>query len=73
MVGANDMFAALASGWSAFARPKSSTFTVPSGRTFPLGCFRSRWMTPCGGLARTSPFYQGAVGKGRIITLTRAA
>ena len=31
----------------ALARPKSSTFTVPSGRTLMLAGFRSRWMTPC--------------------------
>ena len=36
-----------AAGASAnFARPKSSTFTVPSGRTLMLAGFRSRWMTP---------------------------
>jgi hypothetical protein len=31
-----------ASGSSAFARPKSSTFTVPSGRTLMLAGLRSR-------------------------------
>ena len=34
-------------GSSAFASPKSSTFTVPSGRTLMLAGFRSRWMMPC--------------------------
>ena len=34
-------------GSSAFARPKSSTFTVPSGRTLMFAGFRSRWMMPC--------------------------
>ena len=33
-------------GSSAFASPKSSTFTVPSGRTLMLAGFRSRWMMP---------------------------
>src|SRR5262245_25728331 len=33
-------------GSSVFARPKSSTFTVPSGRTWMLAGFRSRWMIP---------------------------
>ena len=31
---------------SAFANPKSSTFTVPSARTLMLAGFRSRWTTP---------------------------
>ena len=35
------------SGWSAFASPKSSTFTVPSSFTLTLAGFRSRWMMPC--------------------------
>ena len=33
-------------GRSAFARPKSSTFTAPSGRTMMLAGLRSRWMMP---------------------------
>ena len=36
-----------AGGSIAFARPKSSTFTVPSGRTLIFAGFRSRWMIPC--------------------------
>ena len=36
-----------AAGSSAFARPKSSTFTVPSARTLMFAGFRSRWMMPC--------------------------
>jgi hypothetical protein len=32
---------------SALARPKSSTFTVPSGRSLMFAGFRSRWMMPC--------------------------
>ena len=31
-------------GSSAFARPKSNTFTVPSGRTLMFCGFRSRWI-----------------------------
>jgi hypothetical protein len=34
-------------GSIAFAKPKSSTFTVPSGRTLILAGLRSRWMIPC--------------------------
>ncbi len=34
-------------GSIAFARPKSSTLTVPSGRTFTLAGLRSRWTMPC--------------------------
>ena len=34
-------------GSIAFARPKSSTLTVPSARTLILAGFRSRWMMPC--------------------------
>jgi len=29
------------------ARPKSSTFTVPSARTLMFAGFKSRWMIPC--------------------------
>ena len=36
-----------ADGSIAFAKPKSSTFTVPSGRTFTFAGFKSRWMIPC--------------------------
>ena len=31
---------------NAFANPKSSTFTLPSGVTLILAGFRSRWITP---------------------------
>ena len=34
-------------GSIAFARPKSSTFTVPSARTLMFAGFRSRWTMPC--------------------------
>ena len=36
-----------ASGAIAFARPKSSTFTVPSARTLTFAGFKSRWIIPC--------------------------
>ena len=36
-----------AAGSSAFANPKSSTFTVPSSVTLMLAGFRSRWTIPC--------------------------
>ena len=39
------MLAAVA-GSIALARPKSSTFTVPSGRTLMFAGFRSRWTMP---------------------------
>ena len=32
---------------TALARPKSSTLTVPSGRTLMLAGFKSRWTMPC--------------------------
>ncbi len=37
-----------------FARPKSSTLTLPSGVTFTLPGLRSRWMTPAA-CAASSP------------------
>ena len=42
IVGDSDALAPLASGWNAFANPKSNTFTVPSAFTFTLAGFRSR-------------------------------
>jgi len=41
-VGENDTFAAAGSPSIAFASPKSSTFTFPSGAIFTLAGFRSR-------------------------------
>ncbi len=35
------------SGADALARPKSSTFTVPSARTLMFAGLRSRWTMPC--------------------------
>jgi hypothetical protein len=45
-VGDCDTFAALPTGSTAFASPKSSTFTVPSVLTLMFAGFRSRWMIP---------------------------
>src|SRR5687767_8995481 len=46
-VGDIELLRSMADLSEALARPKSSTFTVPSGRTFTLAGFRSRWMMPC--------------------------
>ena len=47
IVGDCDAFGdAAPAGSIAFANPKSSTFTVPSARTFTFAGFRSRWMMP---------------------------
>ena len=45
-VGESDPSASAASPSNAFARPKSSTLTAPSGVTLILAGFRSRWMIP---------------------------
>ena len=47
---------------SAFARPKSSTFTVPSGRTLMLAGFRSRWTMPCSCAASSASAICRAIG-----------
>ena len=47
---------------SAFARPKSSTFTVPSGRTLMFAGFRSRWMMPCSCAASSASAICLAIG-----------
>jgi hypothetical protein len=46
IVGDCDIFAALPTGSIALARPKSSTFTVPSGVVMMLVGFRSRCTMP---------------------------
>ena len=51
-----------AAGSSAFARPKSSTFTVPSGRTLMFAGFRSRWMMPCSCAASSASAICFAIG-----------
>ena len=49
-------------GSSAFANPKSSTFTVPSGRTLIFAGFRSRWMMPCSWAASSASAICFAMG-----------
>jgi hypothetical protein len=47
IVGDCETFGVRLIGCVAFAKPKSSTFTVPSSRTFISAGFRLRWLTPC--------------------------
>ena len=49
-------------GSIAFARPKSSTFTVPSGRTLMFAGLRSRWMMPCSCAASSASAICFAIG-----------
>ena len=49
-------------GSIAFAKPKSSTFTVPSARTLMLAGFRSRWMMPCSCAASSASAICFAIG-----------
>ena len=50
------------SGSSAFASPKSSTFTVPSARSLMFAGFRSRWMIPCSCAASSASAICFAIG-----------
>ena len=52
----------LPTGSIAFASPKSSTFTVPSGRTLMLAGLRSRWMMPCSCAASSASAICFAIG-----------
>ena len=45
--GESDTVALAGSVSKIFASPKSSTFTVPSGRSLMFAGFRSLWMIPC--------------------------
>ena len=45
-VGEFDKLTSTPSPANAFANPKSSTFTLPSGVTLMFPGFKSRWMTP---------------------------
>ena len=49
-------------GSIALASPKSSTFTVPSGRTLMFAGFRSRWMMPCSCAASSASAICFAIG-----------
>ena len=53
-----------------FASPKSSTFTVPSGRSLTLAGFRSRWMIPCSCAASSASAICLAIGK-RLVERNR--
>ena len=50
-------------GSSALARPKSSTFTVPSGRSLIFAGLRSRWMIPCSCAASSASAICRAIGR----------
>ena len=54
--------ARMPAGSIAFASPKSSTFTVPSGRTLMFAGFRSRWMIPCSCAASSASAICFAIG-----------
>ena len=49
-------------GSIAFAKPKSSTFTVPSARTLMFAGLRSRWMIPCSCAASSASAICFAIG-----------
>ena len=49
-------------GSSVFARPKSSTFTVPSGRSFTFAGLRSRWTIPSSWAASSASAICRAIG-----------
>ena len=49
-------------GSRAFASPKSSTFTAPSGRTLIFAGLRSRWMIPCSWAASRASAICRAIG-----------
>ena len=51
-------------GSAAFARPKSSTFTVPSARTLMFAGFRSRWTMPASCAASSASAIWRAMGEG---------
>ena len=52
-----------ASAADAFARPKSSTLTVPSSRTLMFAGFRSRWTMPCSCAASSASAICRAIGE----------
>ena len=52
-----------ASPSTAFARPKSSTLTTPSGRILMFAGFRSRWMMPCSCAASSASAICLAMGR----------
>ena len=62
IVGDCETFGALPTGSIALARPKSSTFTVPSGRSLMFVGLRSRWMIPCSCAASSASAICRAIG-----------
>ena len=54
-------------GSASFANPKSSTLTVPSGRTLMFAGFRSRWMMPCACAASSASAICRAMGSASSI------
>ena len=62
IVGDCDTFGVPPTGSIAFAKPKSSTFTVPSARTLMFAGFRSRWMIPCSCAASSASAICFAIG-----------
>ena len=63
---------ARSAGSSAFARPKSSTFTVPSARTLMFAGLRSRWMMPCSCAASSASAICFAIGSASSIGIGAA-
>ena len=61
-VGEFDRVAPSAASRNAFASPKSSTFTLPSGVILMLAGFRSRWMIPCSCAASSASAICFAIG-----------
>ena len=61
-----------AAGSIAFARPKSSTFTVPSVRTLMFAGLRSRWMIPCSCAASSASAICFAMGSASSIGIAPA-
>jgi hypothetical protein len=61
----------LGAGSIAFARPKSSTFTVPSGRTLMFAGLRSRWMIPCSCAASSASAICFAIGSASSIGIAK--
>jgi len=58
---------ALGSAVTVFARPKSSTFTVPFDRSLMFAGFKSRWMIPCSCAASSASAICFAIGNASSI------
>ena len=66
-VGEFDRFASVGAVSIALAKPKSSTFTLPSGVILMLAGFRSRWMMPCSWAASSASAICFAMGSASSI------